>query len=57
MSRRGRSKREGEAGAEVEAGAGVDRVVAAENADLPPTAVREKVGARGEGSKVGHYRV
>ena len=57
MSRRRRSKREAEAGVEVEAGAGVDLVAAVANVGHPPTAEREKVGVRGEGSKVGHYRV
>ena len=57
MSRRRRSEREVEAGVEVEAGAGVILVAVVAIVGRPPTAGSEKVGAKGEGSKVGHFRV
>ena len=57
MSRRGRSKREGEAGVEEGVGAGVNLVAAVAIVGHPPTEEKEKVGARGEGSKMGHFGV
>ena len=54
MSRRRRSKREDGVGAEAGAGAGVVPVAAVAIVGHPPTVEREKVGARGGGSKIGH---
>ena len=57
LSGRRRRKREVGAGADAGVGARVSPGAGAVIAAHPPTAEREKVGGRGEGSKVGHYRV
>ena len=57
LSGRRRRKREVGAGVDRGVGAGANRVAGAVTADHPPTAAKEKVGERGEGSEVGQSRV
>ena len=53
LSGRRRRKREVGAGVDRGVGAGANRVAGAVTADHPPTAAKEKVGERGEGSEWG----
>ena len=57
LSGRRRRKREVGVGVDAGVGAGVSLVAGVAIAGHPPTAAKEKVGERGEGSKVGRCRV
>ena len=57
LSGRRRRKREVEVGVDAGVGAGVSLVAGVAIVGHPPTAAKEKVGERGEGSKVGRCRV
>ena len=57
LSGRRRRKREEGVGVDAGVGAGVSLVAGVAIAGHPPTAAKEKVGERGEGSEVGQSRV
>ena len=55
LSGRRRRKREAEVGVEEEVGAGASLVAEAVIVGHPPTEAKEKVGGKGEGSRVGQW--